>query len=255
MPVGVSLYKTDDNGLLYTVRDIKFKGHKLMVILAMVPTQRELDSLTTSMKGYNGYAQLGRVSVQKYFSGQLLVSLGGVGKAQMGVQSQYLIDRIPELRLVICVGTAGALVGKLDPGDVVVATSTIEHDFISGLVPAPQPEFFGDADTISFLQSLKEKLLVSFRVKFGLVASGDESVITSHRKESIYLSTRALAVAFEGAGAARACEFSMMPFLELRAISDSADENAKIDFFSNIPLAMANIGTILEFLAEVNSSI
>ena len=87
------------------------------------------------------------------------------------------------------------------------------------------------------------------------MASGDESVITSHRKESIYLSTGSYAVAFEGAGAARACEFSMMPFLELRAISDSADENAKIDFFSNIPLAMANIGTILEFLAEVNSSI
>ena len=96
---------------------------------------------------------------------------------------------------------------------------------------------------------------MSFRVTFGSVASGDESVITSHRKESIYLSTRASAVAFEGAGAGRACEFSMMPFLELRAISDSADENAKIDFFSNIPLAMANIGTILEFLADVNSSI
>ena len=221
-----------------------------MVILAMVPTQRELDSLTASMRGYNGHTQLGRVFVQEYFNGQLLVSLGGVGKAQMATQSQYLIDRIPELRLLICAGTAGALISKLYPGDVIVATSTIEHDFISGLVPAPQPEFFGDANTIAFLQSLKENSLVSFRVKFGSVASGDESVIASDRKESIYLSTRSYAVAFEGAGAARACEFSMIPFLELRAISDSADENAKADFFSNIPLAMGNIGMILEFLAE-----
>ena len=226
-----------------------------MVILAMVPTQRELDSLTTSLKGYTGLVQLGRVSVQEYFNGKLLVSLGGVGKAQMAAQSQYLIDRIPGLRLLICAGTAGALISKLYPGDLIVATSTIEHDFISGLVPAPQPEFFGDANTIAFLQSLKENSLVSFRVKFGSVASGDESVISSHRKESIYLSTRSYAVAFEGAGAARACEFSMIPFLELRAISDSADENAKIDFFSNIPLAMGNIGTILEILAEVNSTI
>ena len=226
-----------------------------MVILAMVPTQRELDSLTTSMKGYTGYVQLGRVSVQEYFDGKLLVSLGGVGKAQMAAQSQYLIDRIPGLRLLICAGTAGALISKLYPGDLIVATSTIEHDFISGLVPAPQPEFFGDANTIAFLQSLKENSLVSFRVKFGSVASGDESVISSHRKESIYLSTRSCAVAFEGAGAARACEFSMIPFLELRAISDSADENAKIDFFSNIQLAMGNIGIILEILAEVNRSI
>ena len=226
-----------------------------MVILAMVPTQRELDSLTTSMKGYTGYVQLGRVSVQEYFNGKLLVSLGGVGKAQMAAQSQYLIDRIPGLRLLICAGTAGALISKLYPGDLIVATSTIEHDFISGLVPAPQPEFFGDASTIAFLQSLKENPIVPFPVKFASVASGDESVISSHRKESIYLSTRSYAVAFEGAGAARACEFSMIPFLELRAISDSADENAKTDFFLNIPLAMGNIGRILEILAEVNSTI
>ena len=83
-----------------------------MVILAMVPTQRELDSLTTSMKGYTGYVQLGRVSVQEYFDGKLLVSLGGVGKAQMAAQSQYLIDRIPCLRLLICAGTAGALISS-----------------------------------------------------------------------------------------------------------------------------------------------
>ena len=225
-----------------------------MVILAMVPTQRELDSLTNSMRGFNGYVQLGRVSVHKYFNGQLLVSLGGVGKAQMAVQSEYLLERIPGLRLLICAGTAGALISTLYPGDVVVATSTIEHDFISGLVPAPQPEFFGDANTIAFLRSLEEKSVVSFRVNFGSVASGDESVIHSDRKESIYLSTGSCAVAFEGAGAARACEFSMMPFLEIRAISDSADENAKRDFFSNIPLAMGNISRILEFLVEMNSS-
>ena len=226
-----------------------------MVILAMVPTQRELDALTTYMNGNNRQVQLGRLSVREYFNGQLLVSLGGVGKAQMAAQSQYLIDRISNLSLLICAGTAGALVGTLYPGDVVVAISTIEHDFISGLVPAPQPEFFGDANAISFFQSFKEKSLVSFRIEFGSVASGDESVITSHRKQSIHLSTKASAVAFEGAGAARACEFSTVPFLELRAISDSADENAKIDFFSNIPLAMSNIGTLLGILAGANSSI
>ena len=64
------------------------------------------------------------------------------------------------------------------------------------------------------------------------------------------MSTHAHAVAFEGAGAARACVFSEIPFVEIRAISDSADENAKKDFFSNIPLAMGNVAKILEYLAE-----
>jgi len=221
-----------------------------MVILAMVPTWRELDSLTSSLKGFSFQAQVGKVSIREYFDGQLIVSLGGVGKAQMATQSQYLIDQIAELRLLVCAGTAGALLDTLEPGDVVIATSTIEHDFVSGLVPAPQPEFFGDEKTLSLLKHLEDNSSVPFQLIFGSVASGDESVITSYRKESIYLSTHAQAVAFEGAGAARACVFSEIPFVEIRAISDSADENAKKDFFSNIPLAMGNVARILEYLAE-----
>ena len=224
-----------------------------MVILAMVPTWRELDSLTSSLKGFSFQAQVGKVSIREYFDGQLIVSLGGVGKAQMAIQSQYLIDQIPGLGLIICAGTAGALIDTLQPGDVVIATSTIEHDFISGLVPAPQPEFFGDEKTLLFFKYLEENSLVPFQIIFGSVASGDESVITSCRKESIYLSTGAQAVAFEGAGAARACIFSKIPFVEIRAISDCADENAKEDFFSNIPLAMGNVARILEYLAEADN--
>ena len=224
-----------------------------MVILAMVPTWRELDSLTSSLKGFFFQAQVGKVSIREYFEGQLIVSLGGVGKAQMAIQSQYLIDQIPGLGLLVCAGTAGALIDTLQPGDVVIATSTIEHDFISGLVPAPQPEFFGDEKTLLFFKYLEENSLVPFQIIFGSVASGDESVITSGRKESIYLSTGAQAVAFEGAGAARACIFSKIPFVEIRAISDCADENAKEDFFLNIPLAMGNVARILEYLAEADN--
>ena len=44
------------------------------------------------------------------------------------------------------------------------------------------------------------------------------------------LRTGALAVAWEGAGGARACHFSGIPFLEIRGITDSADSDAASDF-------------------------
>ena len=61
--------------------------------------------------------------------------------------------------------------------------------------------------------------------------------------------TGAIAVAWEGAGAARACEFSNVPFLEVRGMSDSANESPEA-FFGNIPTAMRNVAQILGQLAS-----
>jgi nucleoside phosphorylase len=53
-------------------------------------------------------------------------------------------------------------------------------------------------------------------------------------------------VAWEGAGGARAAKFSNLPFVELRGISDMADQSLGSDFFANIPITMQNIA---EFVA------
>jgi nucleoside phosphorylase len=59
----------------------------------------------------------------------MVIAVGGNGKAQFGVQAQHLIDHCPGVRVLFCVGGAGRLADGLSVGDVVVGTSTIEHDY------------------------------------------------------------------------------------------------------------------------------
>jgi hypothetical protein len=37
----------------------------------------------------------------------MLIAVGGHGKAQLAVQTQYLIDHCPTVQMVMCVGIAG----------------------------------------------------------------------------------------------------------------------------------------------------
>ena len=63
---------------------------------------------------------------------------------------------------------------------------------------------------------------------WSLFASGDEDVIELERKKQIQRRTGALVVAWEGAGGARACQFSGIPFMEIRGVTDNADCTAAL---------------------------
>ena len=65
------------------------------------------------------------------------------------------------------------------------------------------------------------------------------------RKRVLHASTGALAVAWEGAGGARACAFNRIPFVEIRGVTDTADHNAASDFEENLEVAMRNLATLI----------
>jgi adenosylhomocysteine nucleosidase len=128
--------------------------------------------------------------------------------------------------VVICAGAAGALSDGLAVGDVVVATETVEHDIHNHFGPPRLPRFSGAATMIESLRGVRPPRN-AFSVHFGPIASG------------------ALAVAWEGAGGARACQFSAMPFVEIRGVTDGANGRAAADFRANLAAAMANVATLI----------
>jgi adenosylhomocysteine nucleosidase len=85
----------------------------------------------------------------------------------------------------------------------------------------------------------------SFQVNFAPVASGDEDVMDIDRREAIHKLTGAFAVAWEGAGGARACQFSNIPFIEIRGVTDLADNNTVSDFKTNIESVMDNMAVLI----------
>ena len=226
-----------------------------MRILALTPIKDEFDSLTGAINslGFVRYERTtGRLPFVSYLGGDLVIAPGGLGKAQFGIQTQHAIDTLRDRDMVICAGSAGGLGEDLKIGDVVVATETVEHDFKWGILSGkPLPRFPGDQKSIAVLESELPEMESSFDVHFGIVASGDESIVDSRRAQELRRVTDAIAVAWEGAGGARAAAFSNLPFLEVRGISDGAGEDAPSEFEANLPDAVHNVAVIVLRLARL----
>jgi adenosylhomocysteine nucleosidase len=156
-----------------------------------------------------------------------------------------LIQAISPLNLVICCGASGSLNPDVGVGDVVAATTTVEHDYTLRFVQRPDPRFPGDEKTISDLRNAFSTQPAPFRLHFNLIASGDEDVVTTERAMELGQQTNGVCVAWEGAGVARACRFNNVPFLELRAVTDLADKSAASDFDLNLAQAMRNAAWLL----------
>jgi len=216
-------------------------------ILTMVPIQPELDFLLQAWaeKGFHIQTfMIGRLLVMHLPKLDVTLACGGLGKVQFAVQTQYLLDVCPGWDLVICAGAAGALVDGLSIGDVVVATDTVEHDIHNKFGKSFLPRFGGVETVVSALRSVLP-LSSSFQVHFGPIASGDEDIVDTDRRRMLHRRTGALAVAWEGAGGARACHFSRVSFVEIRGITDRADSDAASDFEENLESAMTNVATLI----------
>lgn len=218
-----------------------------MTVLVVLPLQIELDAAAAALAALGYHAtptSVGRIAGQQIAALGLTLACGGHGKTQFGVRTQHLLDALPAVDAVICCGVAGALAPELAVGDLVLAAETVEHDYTERFTPRPPPRFAADPALLAALQSLPTHDL-PFRVHADIVASGDEDVIDRVRGAALREATGACAVAWEGAGGARAAAFSGVPYLELRAISDTADHQAAADFRANLGRAMANIATLL----------
>jgi adenosylhomocysteine nucleosidase len=188
--------------------------------------------------------QIGRMPVFQIPALRLSVAQGGLGKTEFGVRAQHLIDAGPDWDLVICAGAAGGMAPQLAVGDVVIGTETVEHDINNRMGPRRVPRFSADADAVDRFKQLDASGL-SFSLWFGPIASGDEDVVDEIRRGEVEALTGGLAVAWEGAGGARACHFSGVPFVELRGISDNADVEAATHFRENVPVVMRNLAALL----------
>jgi len=64
----------------------------------------------------------------------------------------------------------------------------------------------------------------------GVIATGDQFIASSEKKSWIEKTFQADALEMEGASVAVVCDSLNIPFFILRAISDSADDSADMDF-------------------------
>lgn len=218
------------------------------MIIILCPLRKELEALQQALEKQS------KSSATNEAKTTYCLAQGGRGKIEfaLSTQEQIVRQKNSPITLVICAGTAGALAPQVSPGDVVIGTSTIEHDFYS----LYKKDLNLPTQTISYPTFPSRAVLTSplpsptnYKIFKGPIASGDEDIFSSERAQEIYQETQALAVAWEGAGGARACRKYKIPFLEIRGITDLANSTSLKDFQTHLNSAMERVAhTLISYL-------
>ncbi len=167
----------------------------------------------------------------------------GIGKVAAATTTAVLLDAFDACALLFT-GVAGGLGEGVRVGDIVVATTLLQHDMnAEPLFPRWEVPLTGrarfDADPTwtarlaraSRTLAAADTHAVAATIHQGLVLSGDRFVATRAESDQLRaLLPDALAVEMEGAAVAQVCHDFGRPFGVVRSISDRADAAAHGDF-------------------------
>ena len=161
---------------------------------------------------------------------KVVAAVCGIGKVNAAMCAQTMcIKYSPDYLLNI--GVAGSLSKELKVGDLVVASSVVQHDIDSTQLGVPLgliPEV--DAVGIKCAEKLTGILSEFDDVKHGVIATGDQFVWQKERKDFIVENYQAVATEMEGGSIGQVCYLNDVGFIVIRCISDNADSDSDADF-------------------------
>ena len=179
------------------------------------------------------------------FGKKIVVAQCGVGKVFAAICAEAMIIKYSPT-LVVNTGVGGALNKELRPTDTVIAERLLQHDMDTsplgdpkGLISGINKVYFDtDERAREILTSAAERL--GLRAMRGTVASGDKFVADRADKERIVSEFSADVCEMEGGAIAHTAFVNGTPFIVIRAISDSADGEANMDYMEFLPVAAKN---------------
>lgn len=184
-----------------------------------------------------------------------VVAKCGIGKVFASVCAEAMILRYnPDV--VVNIGVAGTLTDELNTTDIAVARSVVHHDLDTSPLGDPAGLISGiniiNIECDENVSSLLEKCVKSLGIncKTGVIASGDQFVCTTERKNFIRGTFNAIACEMEGASIGHVCFINGTKFGVLRAISDVADEKSHMDYDKFVPLAAKNSFEVIKRFIE-----
>ena len=203
-------------------------------IIAAMP--EELKLLVEHLEMAKKHQRLGHV----YHTGRIghhevVLVESGIGKVMSAMSVAVLVNDF-KVTAVINTGSAGAVASGLEIGDVVVADRLVYHDvdvtafgYDYGQM-ARQPLYYeASRYLVEEMKVVLEKTQQTSRV--GLIATGDSFIAGQDKIDQIKAHfPDVLAVEMEGAAIAQAAHSLGLPFMVIRAMSDTASHDANITF-------------------------
>lgn len=194
----------------------------------VAPIVAKLDNLKETVYAANTYYE------GSYNGQEVVVAYSKIGKVFATLTATMLIEKFGCDRLLFS-GVAGAISDDLKIGDLIIADGLCQHDLDITAFGHPfgyVPEGEVCIPTDITLRNIAKEIAESkgLTLKEGIIATGDQFVANSERKEWIGDTFKASALEMEGASVAVVCSALDIPFFILRAISDSADMDASFNF-------------------------
>lgn len=184
---------------------------------------------------------------------EVVVVVSGVGKVNSAITTQIMIDEF-NTDIVINVGVAGGVGKEVSPGDVVIGTSLVQHDFDISMFGHKKGQISG-MDVYDFVsdKSLVEKLRdvkLSSNAKIleGRIVTGDQFICSKEKAEFLVEEFGAIASEMEGASIAHTAYLNKKPFIVIRSMSDNASTGASVEFTEFVMVAVKNSIEILKHL-------
>ncbi|WEV45657.1 5'-methylthioadenosine/adenosylhomocysteine nucleosidase [Streptococcaceae bacterium ESL0687] len=203
---------------------------KIGIIAAM---DEELRLLTENLES----SQKAMVHGNVYYEGvlgrhEVVLVKSGIGKVMSALAVGILVDRF-KVDAIINTGSAGGIGGDLKVGDLVIGDRLAYNDvdvtafgYAYGQMAGQELYYESSKYFVSQLKNVTED-----KAKVGLITSGDSFISSQEKINQIKDHfPQVLAVEMEGASIAQAAHNLNKPFVILRAISDTGNEEASISF-------------------------
>ncbi len=180
----------------------------------------------------------------------------GIGKVNAARTTQVMLQNF-EVQYVINLGAGGSINGMLNIGDVLIGKQVVQHDFditafghSKGYITGVGDSIICDRELVNefeqMIQSIPER---NYQIKIGVVATGDIFCTEAWMKDKIRAKFNADVVDMECGAIAQVCYLDNVPFMVIRAISDTPNGKNASTFDENLKLASKRCANLLkEFL-------
>jgi adenosylhomocysteine nucleosidase len=201
---------------------------------------------------------------------EVVITRSGVGKVNAAIITTLVIDHFHPSQILFS-GIAGGLNPAMHPGDVIVAEKVAYHDygrkwpdsFETWATRNPSdfkynPMYF-ESDSLLFamakslsgnikLQPVGKNIPV---IHTGIILTGDMFLSDGKYGKKLRNKTGADAIEMEGAAVAQTAWQQKVPFLIIRSLSDSANDDAALDFTTYGKIAAENSAALILALLKM----
>jgi len=222
------------------------------IIFAM---EEELEALRKKIKVHRICQIFDLVFYEGVLNDKSIVLLeSGVGKVNAARAAQIMISNYA-IDYLYNIGVAGGVDNGLSVGDIVISNEVVQHDFDitvfnhkKGYIPNIGDSIKVDKKLLNKVKDILDKDNILY--KEGVIATGDIFCTEKKMGEKINNKFKALCVEMEGASIGQVAYLCNIPFLIIRSISDTPNNNNKITYEEFLPLSCETVATVMEAIIK-----